>query len=221
MLFRSVNIAGNELIKNADLNGFWSQEIDFGNSQWTQEIIGGYRWNVAAIRKIVLFPQRSGNLEIDPLEMKFTVQRRVSGGGQSIFDQFFGKVENVDYNLKSKAIKIKVKPLPKPAPEGFSGAVGNLNMKLNVSANEVKANEAINIKIKISGKGNLPLVDSPEINFPSDFETYDPKINDKIKTDVSGVSGSKEFDYLVIPRHAGQFKIDPISFSYFNPSTKK
>lgn len=220
-LYTRVGIAGNELVKNADLNGFWSQEIDFGESVWTKEIIGGYRYNVATIRQIVLFPQRSGKLEIDPLEMKFVVQKRVSGGGQSVFDQFFGRVENVEYSLKSKPIKITVVPHPPNPPSDFSGAVGKLTMKVDVSTTEIKANEAVNIKIKISGKGNLPLIDSPKITFPSDFETYDPKIIENIKTDGSGVSGYKEFDYLVIPRHAGIFKLNPITFTYFNPTTKK
>ena len=94
-------------------------------------------------------------------------------------------------------------------------------MKVDVSVNEIKENEAINIKIKVSGKGNLPLIDIPEISFPSDFETYYPKINDNIKTTTNGVSGSKEFDYLVIPRHAGQFKLDPVVFTYFDPATRK
>jgi len=220
-LYTRAGLAGNELVKNADLNGFWSQEIEFGESVWTKEIIGGYRYDVATIRQIVLFPQRSGELEIDPLEMKFIVQKRVSGGGNSVFDQFFGRVENVEYTLKSKPIKITVLPHPSNAPANFKNAVGKLDMKVNVSTNDIKANEAVNIKIKISGKGNLPLIDSPELVFPSDFETYDPKIIDNIKTTGSGVSGSKEFDYLVIPRHAGQFKLDPIVFSYFNPVTKK
>ncbi|MGB0887517.1 MAG: BatD family protein [Vicingaceae bacterium] len=220
-LYTRVGLAGNELVKNADLNGFWSQEIDFGESVWTKEIIGGYRYSVAKIREIVLFPQRSGELEIDPLEMKFIVQKRVQGGGQSMFDQFFGRVENVEYSLKSKPIKITVLPHPANAPLEFTNAVGNLKMNVDVSTNEVKANEAINIKIKVSGKGNLPLIDIPELAFPSDFETYDPKINDNVKTSTAGVAGSKEYDYLVIPRHAGQFKLDPIVFSYFNPSTKK
>ncbi|MDG1477350.1 MAG: BatD family protein [Vicingaceae bacterium] len=220
-LYTRVGLAGNELVKNADLNGFWSQEIDFGESVWTKEIIGGYRYSVAKIREIVLFPQRSGELEIDPLEMKFIVQKRVQGGGQSVFDQFFGRVENVEYDLKSTPIKITVLPHPANAPVDFTNAVGNLDMKVDVSANEIKANEAINIKIKVSGKGNLPLIDIPTISFPSDFETYDPKINDNIKTTTAGVSGSKEFDYLVIPRHPGQFKLDPVTFSYFDPNTKK
>jgi len=222
-LYTKVNIAGNELVKNADLTGFWSQEIDLGQTQWTQEIIGGYRWNVATIRKIVLFPQRSGNLEIDPLEMKFIVQRRVNGGGgNSVFDQFFGRVENVEHSLKSSPIKIKVLPHPENnKPLSFTGAVGQLKMNSSLSSSSVKANEAINLKIKVSGKGNIPLVDDLNIEFPDDFETYDPKVNDNIKTSHNGVTGSREYDYLIIPRHAGTFTIDPIEFSYFDPATKK
>lgn len=220
-LFTRVNIANYDFIKAADLNGFWSEEIDLGQSQWKQEIIGGYRWHVATIRKIVLFPQRSGNLEIDPLEMKFVIQRRAQGKGQSVFDQFFGRVENVEYNLKSKPIKINVLPLPTPAPEGYNGAVGKLDMKVDVSANEVKANEAINIKVKVSGSGNINLIEDPVIDFPSDFETYDPKVIDNTSTSGAGVSGSKEFDFLIIPRQKGQYKLDPVTFSYFNPATKK
>lgn len=221
-LYTRVNISGNELVKSADLNGFWSQEIDLGESQWRQEIIGGYRWHIATIRKIVLFPQRSGELEIDPLEMKFLVQQRVqSGGRQSVFDQFFGRVENVEYSLKSKPIKITVLPHPTPKPDNFNGAVGNLDMTVDVSANEVKANEAINIKVKISGKGNINLVEAPIIDFPSDFEIYDPKVIDKTSTTANGVSGYKEFDFLVIPRNKGSYNLDPITFSYFNPATKK
>ena len=219
--YTRVRFAGYEQVNEPTLNGFWKQDIDLGQSVATTEIISGYRWQVYTIKKSVLFPQKTGDLTIDPLEFKFIVQQRASGGGQSVFDQFFGRVENVEYNVKSKNIKIKVKPLPKPAPSDYAGAVGKLDMTVDVSANEVKANEAVNIKIKVSGNGNLPLVDSPEISFPSDFETYDPKINDNIKTDGSGVSGIKELDYLVIPRHAGQFKLDPIVFSYFNPTTKK
>lgn len=220
-LYTRLNIVGNELIKNADLNGFWSQEIDLGQSQWSEEIIGGYRWNVATIRKIVLFPQRTGTLEIDPLSMKFVVRQRVQSRSRSMFDQFFGSVKDLDYELKSKPIKIKVKPLPQPQPASFNGAVGKLDMKLDVSKNEIKANEAVNIKIKVSGKGNINLIDRFNLNFPSDFETYDPKINNNIKTNGSGVSGSKAFNYLVIPRHAGNYELDPVVFSYFDPATKK
>lgn len=219
-LFTKINIAANEMVKNADLNGFWSQEINIGQAQWTQEIINGERWNIATIRKIVLFPQRSGELEIDPLEMRFITQKRVSGG-QSIFDQFFGQVVEEEHIVKSKPIKIKVLPHPTPKPDGFINAVGQLKMTTDISANEVKANEAINIKVTISGTGNLPLIDNPQINFPKEFEIYDPKITDNTKTSNAGVSGSKEYNYLVIPRYQGDFTIDPIIFSYFNPSTKK
>jgi len=94
-------------------------------------------------------------------------------------------------------------------------------MNTEISANKDKANEAINIKINIRGIGNLPLIDNPQINFPKEFEIYDPKITDNTKTSNVGVSGSKEYNYLVIPRYQGDFTIDPIIFSYFNPSTNK
>lgn len=219
-LFTKINIAANEMVKNADLNGFWSQEINIGQAQWSQEIINGERWNIATIRKIVLFPQRSGEIEIDPLEMRFITQKRVSGG-QSIFDQFFGQVVEEEHIVKSKPIKINVLPHPSPKPNNFVNAVGQLKMTTAISATEVKANEAINIKITISGTGNLPLIDNPIINFPKEFEIYDPKITDNTKNSKTGVSGSKEYNYLVIPRYPGNFTIEPIVFSYFNPSTKK
>lgn len=218
-LYTKVNIVANELVKNADLNGFWSQEIDLGQAEWSQEVFGGFRWNVATIRKIVLFPQRSGTLTIDPLEMKFVVQRRVTGGN-SVFDQFFGRVENVEYNLKSEPLKVTALPLPENKPASFNGAVGQFELSSSVSTNKVKANEAVNLKIKLSGKGNLPLIDKFKLEFPEDFETYDPKISDNFKTSSNGVSGAKEYDYLLIPRHEGSFTLNGLEFSYFDINTK-
>lgn len=110
---------------------------------------------------------------------------------------------------------------PEPKPSSFVGAVGKMDMKVAVSANEVKANEAVNIKVKISGKGNINLVEAPQIEFPADFEIYDPKVTENTQVSEAGVNGSREFDYLVIPRHMGQFDIAPIVFSYFNAATKK
>lgn len=219
-IYTRLNIAGGEAGDDTKLNGFWKQEIDLGQLQWNTEVIGGYQWKVATIKKYVLFPQRSGDLVVDPLAMNFIVQKRAKGGN-TLMDQFFGRVENVEYNCKSKPIKIKVLPHPQPEPEGYSGAVGKLNMSVDVSATEVKANDAINIKVKVSGKGNIGLIDNLPIEFPSDFEIYDPKINDNIKTTINGVNGSREFDYLVIPRHPGKFDLGVLEFSYFDPSAKK
>jgi len=220
-VYTRLNIAGAEPGNDLKLNGFWKKDIDLGQVTWRDEIINGVRWKVAILKKMVLFPQRSGKLELDPYQMKFVVQKRVRGSGNGFFDQFFSQVKNENYTCKSKPVKITVLPLPKSAPEGFDGAVGHLSMKVNVSTNEVKANEAVNIKIKISGAGNLSLINELPISFPKDFETYDPKINDNIKTTSAGLKGSKEFNYLIIPRHAGKFDLGTIKFSYFNPSTKK
>ena len=116
---------------------------------------------------------------------------------------------------------MKVKRLPGSAPESFSGAVGSMKMAATIDKNQVKANEALTLKVKISGSGNLKFTDQLNFNFPTDFEIYDPKISNNLKTTTAGVSGSKTFEYLLIPRHAGTYEIPPVEFSYFNPKSKK
>jgi hypothetical protein len=219
-LYTRASIVGNDLVKFPELNGFWNEDIEIDN-QWRTEIYNGQKWNVATIKKVVLFPTRSGNLEIDPLIMTFTVRQRSSGQAQSLWDQFFGRVEDKDYTLSTKPIKIHVKPLPQPAPESFNGAVGNFQLEAKVNKTEVTTNDAIDLSVKIKGTGNINLVENVQANFPQDFEVYDPKITDNISVTPGGVSGTKEFKYLIIPRYAGNFTIEPIEFSYFDTKTKK
>jgi hypothetical protein len=106
-------------------------------------------------------------------------------------------------------------------PEGFSGAVGKFSMESFIDKPETKANDPVTLKIKISGKGNIKLIDPPKISFPPDIETYDPKVNDNISTNQSGVSGTRTFEYLLIPRHSGEYKIESFNFSYFDIDKKQ
>ena len=114
-----------------------------------------------------------------------------------------------------------MKPLPGNAPESFSGAVGKFTMKASINTSHVKTNDGITLKITISGSGNLKLVDTLFVKLPSDFERYDPKITNNFKNDGAGASGSKTFEYLIIPRHAGNFTIPPIEFTYFDLASKQ
>jgi hypothetical protein len=123
--------------------------------------------------------------------------------------------------IVSNSPKIKVKALPGGAPQTFRGAVGSFKFNVDVDRTELKANEAINLKVDISGTGNLPLTEAPEIEFPSDFEVYDPEVNDRINVSENGVSGRRRFQYLIIPRYPGEYTIDKISFTHFNPGTDK
>jgi hypothetical protein len=224
-LYTNIELVDNALDKLPDFNGFWSQEIKNNdpNVRWQTETYQGNRYNVAVLKEIILFPERSGKLTLDPLAMTFLVRQAVSSGDSNDpFDAFFGSYKDVKYKIKSSPVTINVKPLPEAGkPEGFEGAVGNFTIAAAVDKRELKANEAVNYMLKISGSGNLKLLKAPVVNFPSDLEKYDPKVTDHLTENLNGVSGSREYGYLLIPRHEGNYTIDPLKFSYFNPAAQK
>ena len=188
------------------LTGFWAEEINMGNLEWETALrtVNGLQYRVAIIKKQLLFPQKAGKLHIDPATLKCVVNR-----------SFFSR--GADLNVKSNAVDLNVQELPANKPADFTGAVGQLQMEVITGATTVKANEAIDLKVRYSGRSNLKLLDSPEPGFPSDFEAYDPRITDKVTVNASGMSGSREYQYLVIPRHEGVYTLEPITFSYFDP----
>ena len=170
-----------------------------------------------------LFPQRSGSLVIEPVELDCIVRRQTKRQPRNIFEQFFGAggYEDVVIKVKSKPVKVDVQDLPmQNKPEIFSGAVGNFSYKAELDKAQVKANEAINLKITISGQGNIKLIEPLKLNLPESFESYDPKINENIKI-VGGVSGSITYNYLIIPREKGEFIINNLSFNYFDADKKQ
>ncbi|MNK03533.1 hypothetical protein D3C87_213820 [compost metagenome] len=223
-LYANIAIVGNEPEKLPDFNGFWSQEIKNGSQsvEWKEEVYNGTRYHVGVLKEIILFPERFGKLTLDPLIMNFVVRKNVPSSDP--IEQFFGggSYEDVKYKVKSAPVTINVKALPDAGkPEGFEGAVGTFAIGAAIDKSSVKANEAINYTLKISGSGNLKLLKAPTVNFPADLEKYDPKITDHLTESLNGVSGSREFSYLLIPRHEGNYTIEPLKFSYFNPSTQK
>jgi hypothetical protein len=229
-LFAKIDIVNFNLLKMPTLNGFWSQDADGSKKlELKREVIDGVQYNTAEIKRTVLFPQRDGTLELDPMEAETVVRLRTKrkSRGYDPFEDFFndpffgGSYQDYKYVVKSNPVKITVKPLPENAPGGFSGAVGNFSMESYIDKPETKTNEPVNLKIKITGKGNLKLIDPVKLQLPQDIETYDPKISDNISVNQNGVSGSRTFEYLLIPRHPGQYKIKPFEFSYYSLEKKK
>jgi hypothetical protein len=211
-------------IKFPDYTGFWAQDVPGHQTiQVTNENIDGVVYQVGELKRSYLFAQRTGKIEIKPMELECVVRNQSRRAPRDIFEQFFGGgYEDVLVKVKSKPVTIDIAALPKTnQPEGFSGAVGDFSFKAHLSKDKVKANDAVNLTITISGKGNIKLLEPLKINFPEDFETYDPKISEKISAGASDVSGSKTFDYLVIPRHEGEFKIEPIHFSFYDPAKNR
>ena len=222
-LYTRLGLSASEMDKSPDFNGFWSQDIanNTQSVQWTTENYRGQTYNVAVLKQTILYPQHAGNLVVDPFIMTFVVRQPVQSNDP--MDQFFGgSYKEVKYKAKSAAVTIHAKPLPSTGkPEGFEDAVGTFTIAASVDKNELKANEAINYKIKITGAGGIKLLNPPKINFPPDFEKYDPKIVDSVTEDINGVRGYRTYNYLLIPRREGNYTIDPYRFSYFNPATQR
>lgn len=201
-----------------DMKDFHTQEIDLPRQkQFTLEHYNGRNYNTTVWSQYVLFPQRSGKLEVPSITFEGEVAQHI----ESIdpFDAFFNgtsALSTVRKNIVTPKVVINVKELPEGKPANFSGGVGSFTMSSSISGQNLKTNDAVTIKLVVSGTGNMKLMDVPEVKFPQDFEVYDPKIDNKYNITREGLSGSKVVEYLAIPRHAGDFTIPPIEFSYFD-----
>ncbi|GAE84348.1 BatD family protein [Bacteroides reticulotermitis] len=208
--------------KLPDFKGFHSQEIEMSNNaKWTPEHYKGRNYYSTIYRQFVLFPQQSGKLFIDPAQFELTVRKAVQNADP--FDAFFNGGSNVveaKKNISTPKIAINVNALPAGKPADFSGGVGEFNITSSINNKDLKTNDALTIKLAISGTGNLKLISNPTIKFPEDFEVYDPKVDNQVRLTREGLSGNKVIEYLAIPRHAGTFKIPGISFSYFDIRSK-
>ncbi len=219
-LYTRLSITGFGESEMPDFQGFWTQDIESPtNLNLVRENVNGKIFNTAVIKKVILFPQKTGEIIIDPFKLE-TYIRQQTNRPRSPFDDFFGNsYSNVVKPLVSNTAKIQVKDLPPGAPEGYSGAVGNLAVKAEIDKQDAVTNDALTFKVIVSGNGNVQLIDAPRINFPPDFETYDPKIQTDVTNGVNGQSGTKTFEYLLIPRHAGNFRIPQVTLNSFEPKS--
>lgn len=202
--------------KMPDLKGFHTQEVELPQQKtFTLEHYKGRNYNTTVWSQYVLFPQQTGKLEIPSITFDGVVaQQTVS---DDPFDAFFNGGGHVEVKKKITTPKVVINVQPLPAkPAGFSGAVGEFKLASSINATEVKTNDAVTIKLTLSGTGNMKLIGTPEVKFPQDFEIYDPKVTDDYKLTNSGLTGTKTFEYLAIPRHAGNFTIPAVEFTYFD-----
>jgi hypothetical protein len=224
-LYTRLDISGIVNQKLPDNGGFWKEDINLPErTVFTQENINGLVYNTAVIKQTVLFPQKSGKIKVEPLEVTFRVRTKEQGGGnrRSVFDQFFGRHVEKDMVVKSNSLNINIDAVPqKGKPSDYSGGVGRFTFSAKPDKTEMNSNDAFNFNISIKGSGNIQLLQAPKVDFPADFETYDPKTTDKNSATANGVSGRKTYNYLVIPRHSGDFVIPEIRFSYYDTKSKR
>lgn len=205
-------------VKLPDFKGFHSQEVELPNDRrWGLEHYKGRNYQTTIYRQFVLFPQQSGKLTINAARFDASIAKATEVSDP--FEAFFNGGRNyveVKKTILTPQLTIDVKSLPAGKPADFSGGVGEFNITSSINSTNVKTNDAITVKLVISGTGNLKLVSNPEIKFPEDFEVYDPKVDNKFRLTNAGLSGSKVIEYLAIPRNAGTFKIPAVKFSYFD-----
>lgn len=217
-IYTTVNLT-NVSGKMPDLKGFHTQEVEMpkGNREFQLEHYKGRNYRTIVWSQYVLFPQQSGQLEIPSITFEGTVAQRVQS--YDPFEAFFNggnSFVNVQKPIRTPKLTINVSPLPSGRPASYSGGVGDFSISSSISATELKENEAATLKLVISGTGNMKLIKTPEVNFPADFEVYDPRIDNKFSLKASGQSGNKVIEYLAIPRYGGTYTIPPVEFSYFD-----
>lgn len=198
-------------------SGFLAEEVPTPQRvELVRENYDGKVYNVGIIRKLLLFPQHTGDITIEPFELECVVRQQLAGS-RSFFDDFFGNYRDVRVKRVSRPVTVHVKELPlEGRPAGFSGTVGHITMRTSVSTDSLTANEAITYKVVFQGTGNLKLIEAPDMHFPADFENYEPKVTKDIKTGPQGMSGTVTYEYLLIPRYAGEYTIPAVQYSYYD-----
>lgn len=213
-----INISDARETETPKFKDFWSQTIKIPQLKVTREIYKGQNYNVVEWRKVVLYPQKIGELEISPLSLNLVLDVPTDKR------DFFG---NVIYDQTSQIIstgmrRIIVKDLPQLGkPASFSGAVGNFEFDIILNKNSLRATESFQAELKVKGNGNLKLFDLPDILVPNSMELFEPEREELISTNLSGMSGSVSKFFTVIPRFQGNFPIEEVEFSYFDPDTEK
>lgn len=225
-IYTRVSVSAYEISKLPSTPGFWTEEFQLSQQPSVQDaVIKGRHYRKAVIRKVALFPTRSGELTVDPLEVtcQVQVQQRQSRRRDPfdiLFDSPFNRYRTEERFIETVQLALNVMPLPEEGkPDDFSGAVGDFNLEVSLDHQQVKANEALTMTARFSGTGNIKLLPEPNFVVPPDFEGYEPKESSKLNKSGQRIVGSKSFEYVLIPRVAGMSKLPPVTFSYFDPAS--
>jgi hypothetical protein len=199
-----------------EFKGFLKQDLEMGEIQTELEHYNGRNYQTAVLYRTLLFPQRSGDIVIDPAQFEAVLRVRNRAQVRSIFDDFFDSYTTATKVLTAPGVTIHVSSLPTGKPVGFSGGVGRFSISSTISDVQLQANEAVTLTLVIQGAGNMKLLKTPVVDWPEGFEVYDPKVTNNFKNTIAGVSGTKVVEYLAIPRAGGTYVIPPVLFSYYD-----
>lgn len=220
-LYTRIDISGINEIKYPGFEGFLRTDLETPPlTSLKRESINGTIYGTGIVQQFLLYPQYPGDVTIDPVQLSVLIRQK-SGQSDPFFGDFFATYTTVPKAVLSKPVRIKVNSLPGTRPPDYSGIVGKITLNASLDRDSVNMNDAISLRIVLSGNGNLKIADPPALKLPADLEVYDPKITDNLRNTVSGTTGQKTFEYLLIPRHHGDFTIPVVTYSYFNTDTRR
>lgn len=220
-IYTRVDISGINEIKYPGFEGFLKTDLETPQlTSLQRENVNGTIYGTGIVQQFLLYPQVPGEITIDPVQISILIRQK-TGQSDPFFGDFFSTYTTVSKAVISKPITIKVNPLPGIKPDDFSGIVGRVTVNASLNKDTVNVNDAVNLKMAISGSGNLKLANAPEMKLPADLEVYDPKVTDDLRNSMNGTTGQKTFDYLLIPRHYGDFTIPTVTYSFFNITSKQ
>ena len=218
-LYFNQDIRSPDLLETPTYNGFWHEDYHLGDNYPVKNIRkNGKSFQVAILKKSVLIPQRSGSLDIGSMDLEVPVA--IPTNQRDFFGRTRSRMVNIICSSGNKTLNVK--PLPSDGkPSNFSGAVGEFKFTTKLDSDSIQTNESATLSMRVSGTGNLRMLDLPVFDIPNNLEAYDPKFTESIKLEEIGLKGFKRVEYLLIPRNRGTYKVNSGSFSYFNPKTKK
>lgn len=214
----NISVSNYQPLDNPTYNNFWSQDIKVNALSAQNGTYKGKPYRYVILKRVVLYPQKSGKLDIEPLSLDVTVDvpsNRRNFFGQRMYDQ-------TNKTVSAGKRTINVKPLPlENQPADFNGAVGDFDLSVTTSKTSLNASESLQATVEVSGKGNLKLFKLPELELPSALEVYEPEFTEGVRTTLAGMQGKVSNQYTIVPSFRGKYPISPLNFSYFNPSTGK
>ncbi|MCD4769632.1 MAG: BatD family protein [Bacteroidales bacterium] len=220
-IYSRVNLSGIQEVRFPDFNSFLKEDLETPQLRTLErENVGGQIYNTGVLQRFLIYPQKTGILEIDAATLTVLIQQRVKSR-DPFFGDFFSSMNSVPKMIATSPVEIEVKALPAGKPESFSGTVGNISVMSQIDNDTIDVNDALTYKIRLNGEGNLKLALAPVLSMSPDIEVYDPKIISNFKTSSSGTNGTRLFEYLFIPRHHGLYTIPPLEYSFFNPDLDK
>jgi len=218
-IYSRVNLSGIQEVKYPDFKSFLKEDLETAPLRALErENVNGSIYGTGILQRFLLYPQRTGTIAIDPANLTVLLQQQ-SRSNDPFFGDFFSTFTTVPKMIATLPVEINLKPLPPGAPSTFNGAVGDFSIRSSISADTVNTNDAVTYRIILQGHGNMKLTSAPELDLPPDIEIYEPKISSDLSVSASGTSGSRTFEYVLIPRYHGEFVIPSVQYSYFDPSS--